>query len=133
MGKPAEIEPRWLVSLMCVWARRQDDLGAGALGYPSRAAFLTIGRATNAVTDPTEFSAREFGELEAALNECRDSHLPLWAAMMMYYRPWCVEAFKAEGWPFAPNRVYWENLGRAHQWVSTRILSMNETETICAT
>jgi hypothetical protein len=129
MGKPADIEPRWLVSLMCQWVRRLDDLDSGALGYPSQAAFLTIGRATSAVTDPTEFSAREFAELEKALEECRDLELALWAAMMMYYKPWCVESFKAEGWPFAPNRVYWDNLKRAHQWVSSRILSMSRTET----
>lgn len=133
MGKPADIEPRWLVSLMCVWARRADDLEARALGYPGQSSFLRIGSATSAQTDPTAFSAREFNELNVALKECQESHMQLWAALMMYYRPWCIEAFKAEGWPFSPNRVYWDNLVRAHQWVSTRILSMSATEKAYAT
>jgi hypothetical protein len=123
MGKKADIHPRWLVSLMCQWVRRQEDLQGGALGYPSQAAFLTVGRSTAAHTDPTGFSAKEFDELERTLESCRVDETSLWAALMMYYKPWVIESFKAEGWPFAPNRIYWENLVRAHEWVSSRILS----------
>ena len=51
MGKRAEIEPRWLVSLMCVWAVHERAADNRHLGYPSQVAFLTIGRATtNALT-----------------------------------------------------------------------------------
>ena len=128
MGKPADIEPRWLVSLMCQWVRRQNALEGGALGYPSKSSFLTIGRATSARTDPTEFSARDFRELESALNECRTTEPSLWAALIMYYKPWCVESFKAEGWPFAPNKVYFANLHRGHQWVSAKILELSRAE-----
>jgi hypothetical protein len=120
MGKQADIEPRWLVSLMCQWARRQTDLEDGSLGFPSKAAFLTIGRATNARTDPTEFCARDFQELEAALKDCLTHAPDLWAALMMYYKPWTVTALQGEGWPFA-NSTYYYRLHAAHRRVSQYI------------
>lgn len=121
MGKQADIEPRWLVSLMCQWVRRQNALEGGALGYPSKAAFLTIGAASNARTDPTEFSARDLTELEAALKDLLAVEPSQWAAMMMYYRPWAVPALRAEGWPFG-NSTYFYRLHAAHKRVSVYIL-----------
>ncbi len=120
MGKQADIEPRWLVSLMCQWARRQTDLSDGALGFPSKSSFLTIGAASSVRTDPTEFSARDFTDLEAALKDCLDEAPGLWAAMMMYYRPWTVKALQGEGWPFG-NSTYYARLHLGHRRVSLHI------------
>lgn len=117
MGKQADFQPRWLVSLMCQWARRTSDEEGAALGYPKQAAFLTIGRAKVASTDPTEFCARDYRDLEAALRDCWKCETKLWAAMMMYYRPWCIEAFKAEGWPFG-NSTYYDRLHAAHRRIA---------------
>lgn len=116
-----DIQPRWLVSLLSQWARRESAREGGGVGYPSKAAFLIIHSGTSARTDPTEYSARDFDELEAAVEELRITETSLWAAVMMYYKPWCIQAFKAEGWPFAPNRVYFDNLLRAHTWIASTI------------
>jgi hypothetical protein len=116
MGKPADIEPRWLVSLMCVWAVHERASDNRHLGYPSQAAFLTIGRATSAHADPTGFCAQDFAELEA-LDDLKDAHLGQYMAMMMYYKPWGVQACVAEGWPFGDS-TYYARLHAAHRRVS---------------
>lgn len=120
MGKPADIEPRWLVSLMCVWAVHERASDNRHLGYPSQAAFLTIGRATSAHADPTGYCAQDFTELESALKRLQAIHLGQYMAMMMYYKPWGVEACRAEGWPFGDS-VYYKRLHAAHAKVARDI------------
>lgn len=117
MARNADIEPRWLVSLMCVWAVHERASDNRHLGYPSQAAFLTIGRATTARADPTGFCAQDFTELEQALEDLKDYHLGQYMAMMMYYKPWGVEACRAQGWPFGDS-VYYKRLHAAHRRVS---------------
>lgn len=120
MGKSADFHPRWLVSLMCQWARRVATEETGALGYPKQAAFLTIGRATSATTDPTEFSAADYSALNHALEDCRTTKPKQWSAMMMYYKPWVIPAFQAEGWPFG-TKTYYNRLHAAHEWIAGHI------------
>lgn len=125
MGKQAGIEPRWLVSLMCVWALHERSSDNRHLGYPSQAAFLTIGRATAAYADPTGYCAQDFTELEAALEALKDEHLGQYMAMMMYYKPWGVEACVAHGWPFGSS-VYYQRLHAAHTKVARTIDSVRK-------
>jgi hypothetical protein len=125
MAKPADIEPRWLVSLMCVWALHERAADNKHLGFPSQAAFLTIGRATVAHADPTGYCAQDFTELESALDSLRESHQGQFMAMMMYYKPWGVEACVAEGWPFG-NSVYYARLHAAHSKVAMNIDRLRE-------
>jgi hypothetical protein len=120
MGKPADIEPRWLVSLMCVWAVHERASDNRHMGYPSQAAFLTIGRSTVAHADPTGFCAQDFTELETALESLKRVHLGQYMAMMMYYKPWGVEACRAEGWPFGDS-TYYARLHAAHKRVAGSI------------
>ena len=68
----ADIQPRWLVSLMCQWSRRELSQQDGGIGYPKKAAFLLVHSATAAHTDPTGESAKDFQELDDALEKCRD-------------------------------------------------------------
>lgn len=117
MGKQAEIEPRWLVSLMCVWATHERAVDNKHLGYPSQAAFLTVGRATAAHADPTGYCAQDFTELERGLADLKGYHLGQYMAMMMYYKPWGVEACRAEGWPFGDS-TYYARLHAAHSRVA---------------
>ena len=121
MARNAEIEPRWLVSLMCQWVRRQNALEDGALGYPAKSSFLTIGVQRSDRIDPTEFCARDFDELEAALRELLNTKPDQWAAMMMYYRPWSINALKGEGWPFG-NSTYYQRLHSGHKRISTMLV-----------
>ncbi len=118
MGKPAEIEPRWLVSMMCRWARYELTCQSRALGYPKKAAgFSEKTTGGHDHSDPTAFTAQDFRTLETALDDCREREVNLWAAMMMYYKPWAVASFEAEGFPFA-NSTYYDRLHRAHRLVA---------------
>lgn len=125
MGKQAEIEPRWLVSLMCVWVRKERASDNGHLGYPSQAAFLTIGRGEPPSIDPTGYCAQDFTELETALDNLKDAMLPQYMAMMMYYKPWGIRACVAEGWPFGDS-TYYKRLHAAHARVAGFIDNMRE-------
>lgn len=120
----SDIQPRWLVSLMCQWARRELSAQDGGLGYPKKAAFLLIHSASPARTDPTGESAQDFRDLDEALEECRAQRIEQWAALMMYYKPWSIAGLQAEGFPFAPNQVYFSNLHKAHSCIETKLLSM---------
>jgi hypothetical protein len=102
---------------MCVWALHARAADNKHLGYPSQAAFLTIGRATSAHADPTGYCAQDFAELDLALESLKSHHLGQFMAMMMYYKPWGIEACKAEGWPFGDS-TYYKRLHAAHLHVS---------------
>lgn len=51
------------------------------------------------------------------MDELRGSGINLWAALMMYYRPWVVQAFRAEGYPFQTS-TYYDRLHRGHTEVA---------------
>lgn len=123
----ADYQPRWLVSLMCQWARRELAGQDGGLGYPKKAAFLLIHSNTPAKVDPTGESAQDFRELDDALELCRSSRIELWVTLMMYYKPWAVAALQAEGYPFG-NSTYFKRLHIAHAWISDNILQKSQKE-----
>lgn len=120
MGKKAEIEPRWLVSLLNVWARAGLYRDRDEVGWYKQSAFLTVGRATTGHSDPTAYCAQDFRELEEALEDLRGFHLGQFMALMMYYKPWGVEAARAEGWPFNDS-TYYKRLHAAHAHVAAHI------------
>ena len=119
MAKP-DYQPRWLVSLMCQWARRELAAQDGGLGYPKKAAFLLIHASSPARVDPTGECARDFRELDDALRKCMENRIELWISLMMYYKPWCIQAFVAEGYPFG-NSTYFARLHLAHAYVASAI------------
>lgn len=118
----ADINPRWLVSLMCQWARRELSSQDGGIGYPKKAAFLLIHSNTPAKVDPTGDSAQDFRDLDSALEACRSERIELWVTMMMYYKPWAIAALAAEGYPFG-NSTYFKRLHLAHTYISNNILN----------
>jgi hypothetical protein len=67
--------------------------------------------------DPTGYAARDFRDVESAMEDLRINGMNLWAALMMYYRPWAVEAFKHEGYPFQTS-TYYDRLHRGHTEVA---------------
>lgn len=121
----ADIQPRWLVSLMCQWARRELASQDGGLGYPKKAAFLLIHANTPTKVDPTGESAQDFRELDAALDAIRADRLELWVTLMMYYKPWAVAGLAAEGYPFG-NSTYFKRLHLAHAFVCRDILKKDQ-------
>lgn len=110
--------PGWLVSLMCQWVRHELSIQDRSLGYPKKSHIFSL-RTTGGHdhSDPTAFHAKDYRELERALDLLRDDAPPQYAAMMMYYKPWCVNALRGEGWPFG-NSTYYDRIHRAHAYVA---------------
>lgn len=125
MAKPADIEPRWLVSLMCVWAVHQRSSDNGHMGYPNKVAWLSIPSGNTSSPDPTGFCAQDFAELETALEDLKADHLGQFMAMMMYYKPWGVKACMEDGWPFGDS-TYYARLHAAHGKVAISIGRLRE-------
>lgn len=116
--------PAWLVSLMARWSIKQLRVESGALGYPQKACGFsekTTGGYSH--SDPVSFNADDFADLEIALDALRLKHESQCVALLMYYKPWCVAAMTAEGWPFN-NSTYYKRLHAAHDFVATAMDDM---------
>lgn len=114
MGKRADIEPRWLVSLLNQWALHDLRSETGGLGFASGSSWMRGLKSSPASSiDPTGYAARDFRDIESSMNDLRTGGVNLWAAVVMYYKPWAVRAFKEEGYPFN-NTTYYDRLHRAH-------------------
>jgi hypothetical protein len=118
MGKRIQLEPGWLVGLLSQWALHDLRSQTGGLGYASGSSWMRGLKSSPASSiDPTGFAARDFRDVEAAMEDLRQTGVNLWAALMMYYRPWCVDAFRAEGFPFQTS-TYYDRLHRGHAEVA---------------
>lgn len=120
----AQIEPGWLVSLMCRWAKRQLAGETGALGYPRKAigfSHKTTGGYNHSI--PCDFHAGDFADLEIALKALQNHNLPQFVTIQMYYKPWTVNAAKEEGYSFG-NSTYYKRLHAAHSFVATQLMDM---------
>jgi hypothetical protein len=126
MGKRLELHPAWLVSLLNQWALHDLRTQTGGLGYASGSNWMRGLKSSPASSiDPTGYAARDFRDVEAAMQDLMETGRNLWAAVMMYYRPWCIDAFRAEGFPFM-NSTYYERLHRAHAELATTMQLMRE-------
>lgn len=118
MGKRAEFQPAWLVSLLNQWAIHDLRSQTGGLGYASGSSWMRGLKSSPASSiDPTGYAARDFRDVEAAMEDLRTNGINLWAALMMYYRPWVVAAFQGEGYPFQTS-TYYDRLHRGHTEVA---------------
>ncbi len=118
MGKRIELNPGWLVGLLSQWAIHDLRSQTGGLGYASGSGWMRgLKSSPSSSIDPTGYAARDFRDVESAMDDLMRNGTNLWAAMMMYYRPWVVEAFKAEGYPFG-NSTFYERLHRGHAEVA---------------
>lgn len=118
MGKRAEFNPAWLVSLLNQWAIHSLRSETGGLGFASGSGWMRGLKSSPASSvDPTGYAARDFREVDAAMDSLRQNGLNLWAAVTMYYKPWTVNAFRAEGYPFASS-TYYDRLHRGHSEIA---------------
>jgi hypothetical protein len=121
MGRRVDLEPRWLVGLLSQWAMHDLRTQTGGLGYASGSSWMRGLKSSPASSvDPTGYAARDFRDVEAAMDDLRHTGVNLWAAMMMYYRPWVVNAFRGEGYPWQ-NSTYYDRLHRAHSLVALQM------------
>ena len=118
MGKRIEIQPGWLVQLLVMWVRKGFAAELGHLGYASGSSWMRGLKASpSSSVDPTGFAARDFGDLDASLKMLDEMDKTLLAALLMHYKPWVIDAFKAEGYPFG-NSTYYERLHRSHKVIA---------------
>ncbi len=113
-----QINPAWLVSLMCQWVLRATSLENNALGFPKKACGFsekTTGGYNH--SNPIGFGVRDFKQLEAALKELQDSNQEQYLTMMMYYKPWIIRAMVDNGMAFN-NSTYFKRLHAAHKKVA---------------
>ena len=121
MGKRIELQPGWLVSLLNQWAKHDLRTQTGGLGYASGSSWMRGLKSSPASSiDPTGYAARDFRDIEAAMDDLRESGTNLWAAVTMYYKPWVVAAFRDEGYPFATS-TYYDRLHRGHAEISVTL------------
>lgn len=115
MGKRLQLEPGWLVSLLSQWAIHDLRSQTGGLGYASGSSWMRGLKSSPASSiDPTGFAARDFRDVEAAMDNLRGAEPHWWAAVSMYYKPWVVAGFRGEGYPFNDSR-YYDRLHRGHK------------------
>jgi hypothetical protein len=132
MGRAAEIEPRWLVSLLNQWAIHDLRGETGGLGYASGSNWMRGLKSSPASSiDPTGYAARDFRDIESAMNDLRQKGTNLWAAVTMYYKPWAVNSFREQGYPFN-TRLYWDRLHRAHKVLADSMESIRLSRAILA-
>jgi hypothetical protein len=118
MGKRAEFNPAWLVSLLNQWAIHDLRSQTGGLGYASGSSWMRGLKSSPASSiDPTGYAARDFRDVESAMEDLRATGVNLWAALMMYYRPWVIAAFRDAGHPFQTS-TYYDRLHRGHAEVA---------------
>ncbi len=113
-----QINPAWLVSLMCQWVLRTTAGEAKALGYPKKACGFsekTTGGYNH--SDPTAFGVVDYTDLELSLEQLKADHPMQYLTMMMYYKPWTVRAMVEEGFAFN-NSTYYKRLHAGHQKVA---------------
>ena len=115
MGKRIELNPAWLVSLLCRWAVR--DIPGRELGYASGSSWMRGLKSSpaTAIVDPTGFTAEDFKDIEAGMCWLHDAFQPSWAAVLMYYKPWTINALKEQGFPHgAGNKTFYNRLHDGH-------------------
>lgn len=114
MGKRIELQPAWLVGLLNQWAKHGLASELGGLGYASGSGWMRGLKSSPAsCIDPTGYAARDFSDLDAAIEDLRDRQ-PKWLmAVLMYYKPWGIQAAIAEGHPHG-NSTFYERLHKGH-------------------
>lgn len=132
MGKRAQFEPAWLVGLLSQWAIHDLRTQTGGLGYASGSSWMRGLKSSPASSiDPTGYAARDFTDVETAMQDLMAKGKHLWAAISMYYKPWVVESFKAQGFPFG-DRLYFARLHQAHKLLAESMEAIKLTRVILA-
>lgn len=123
MGRKLEIEPRWLVSMLTAWVRYGlAQIGSG-LGYPRQTPYLSSIKSRQSSYDGVSLNAydkEDFDQIEPVMRELALTRPELFAAVTMYYKPWTVDSFKVQGYPFG-NTTYYDRLKCAHKWMAKRL------------
>jgi len=94
MGRPAKLEPRWLVGLLNQWALRDDRNRSRGIGYYSVNPMLKDGIPGRARSfEPTGFCEQDFTDAEKAIEALEQNHR---LAVVRYFKPWAKHAIDGE-------------------------------------
>lgn len=117
MSKPA-FKPDWLVNLLNRWAKQELRLESNAMGYPTKSpGFSQEKTSGHNHSEPFSFQCEDFSDLVQCLESLKDADLGQFCALMMHYKPWCIQALQGDGWPFQ-NSTYYARLHRAHAYMA---------------
>lgn len=132
MARHAEIEPRWLVSLLKRWAIRDWYAMTNSLGHVSGSRWMRgLKSSPSSSVDPTAYDAEDYTDVQQAIDWLVQADKDQWAAITMYYKPWAIQALEAEGFPFgAGNKTYYNRLHAGHkrlaEWMDNKRAERND-------
>lgn len=119
MSRKSTLEPRWLVSMLTAWVRYGLAIINNGLGYPNHCIYLAekgVG-GRNRSSDGISLNAYDkddFEKVDEAMKKLASTRHELYAAVVMYYKPWTVGSLQAQGYPFQ-TRNYYYRLHDAHE------------------
>ncbi len=107
-----------LCSLIERWVRHSLAEATAGLGYPrSAAGFGEATQRQSGYVDPTGHSLWDHQSVAKALDALASADGDMFAAVKMYYMPWTTQEMMRQGYPFAPDKTYYNRLERAHRWL----------------
>lgn len=103
---------------MCRWVARRQREASGSLGFRTKAVGFsekTTGGYSHST--PCAFTIDDFADLETALEALQNQNQEQYVTLMMYYKPWTIQAATAEGFAFG-NSTYYKRLHAAHNFLA---------------
>lgn len=129
MSRKSTLEPGWLVSMLTCWVRHCIKLMDSGLGYPNKTTYLKDyqprNRSSYGGVSLFNYDADDFLHVEQAMQDLSQQRPELYVAVTMYYKPWTVNSFVAQGFPFK-TRNYYYRLHDAHEWLAGELRIVEE-------
>lgn len=110
-----------LCSLMERWVIHQMKSVTGGLGYPRKSLDFSYIQSPASSIDPTGYSAEDHTDTDLAFENLCKADSELAAAIKMHYMPWAIEELVKAGYPFSPDKTYYNRLKRAHVWLGSEL------------
>ena len=115
-----------LCALLDRWVIHQMKSVSGGLGYPRKSLDFAYIQSPASSIDPTGYAAEDHSDTDAAFASLCAAYLQLAAAIKMHYMPWTVMALMGEGYPFSPDKTFYNRLVRAHVWMESELFRVLE-------
>lgn len=115
-----------LCALLDRWVIHQMKSVTGGLGYPRKSLDFSYIQSPASSIDPTGYSAEDHTDTDKAFDNLCSADMCLAAAIKMHYMPWSIAALMGEGYPFSPDKTYYNRLVRAHVWLESELFRVLE-------
>lgn len=129
MSRKSTLGPGWLVSMLAqwaVWSMKSEDNG---LGYPARSVFLNILPMGSSTEHDSfyDYAPSELAKISEVLIELRRERHELFAAILMYYKPWRRDGLIEMGYP-SGNSTFYKRLHDAHELLAQKLCRIERKE-----